>query len=74
MTKEKTMKGRWLVLTALAAGALVLAGCAGAVDLNEMAKDYTFQPVGPVGIPMTFYDNDESLKHWYAMPYVNPYD
>ncbi len=65
------MRGRWLILTVLMAGGLAFAGCAGNGDFVDV-KDYTFQAMGPVGIPAHFYDNDQSLRQWYAMPYINP--
>lgn len=65
------MRSRCLMLAMVAVAAVIaLTGCAGTVDL----KDYTFQPIGPMGIPAYFYNNDQSLAHWYTMPYVNPYD
>ncbi|MBM4295048.1 MAG: hypothetical protein FJ126_09140 [Deltaproteobacteria bacterium] len=53
-------------------GVLTLSGCAATADLVDL-KDYTFQAqVGSAGIPVHFYDNDQSLRHWFTAPYYYP--
>jgi hypothetical protein len=57
----------------LLVGILTLSGCAGTGDLVD-TKDYTFQlQLGSAGIPVNFYDDDQSLRHWFTAPYYNPF-
>ena len=69
------MQGKWKwflgILGVALALHLALMGCA-ASSREVRYPDRDYEP-GPGEVPPSFYDYDPTLRHWFTLPYYNPY-